>query len=77
VKDESLLPPILRDRAPAGRWPLELRLQLAEALASGLPRGETLTAIAAKHGVSQGALSKAGPSTAPTPSLKPFAFKIS
>ena len=58
MKDESLLPPILRDRAPAGRWPLELRLQLAEALASGLRRGETLTAIAAKHGVSQGALSK-------------------
>jgi hypothetical protein len=45
-EDESLLPPIPH-RAPGGRWPLELQLQLAEALATGLPRGETLTAIAA------------------------------
>jgi hypothetical protein len=41
-----------------GKWPAELRERLAAALAVRPPQGVTLTAIAAEHGVSLGALSK-------------------
>src|SRR6516165_9294599 len=52
-------PAAVRRRAsPGGRWPEDLRRQLADALATRLPRGDTLTTIAREHGVSLGALSK-------------------
>ena len=56
--DTRILPPVPRRASPGGRWPEDLRRQLADALATRLPRGDTLTTIAREHGVSLGALSK-------------------
>ena len=56
--DTRILPPVPRRASPGGRWPEDLRRQLADALATRLPRGDTLTTIARKHSVSLGALSK-------------------